>query len=279
MNGLLRLLGLGPLLEPVEAVVLESVAARLEPTTAALLRQQVAAIHHVRRVFQGKEVNLQARRGQDDALEERLRFSNQANHDLLATVWFAGQGASKRLKADVWIVKGRVFSLLFNQPPDLFFGGLPARERLQVAEVRLWFDPMSPQTVQVPAREIVLSGWVAEWRNTGRLSGVQAPLPADQRAAVLERIDAAFPRDYLELLEQTDGATIFGWTVFGVRGIRAVVLPDATYYMLAERDGAVCVREEGRDEALYAFDYSGELSRPESVGRSLREALATKRSS
>ena len=74
-------------------------------------------------------------------LDDRLGFPNRANQDLLATVWFVLEGAPKRLKADVWLVKGRLFSLLFNQPPAAFFHGIPASGRPQVAEVKLGSTP------------------------------------------------------------------------------------------------------------------------------------------
>lgn len=261
--------------EDFEIVVLDAVASHLDPGAGALFRQQIATVNRVQRHSRAKEVNLYAMKGGRATFDDALRFPNVAGEALLATAWLARSDAKKRLKVEVWLAKGRVFSLLFSQPPKAFFGGGPAPARPEeVVELKVWMDPMRAQ--QSPPRgasELSLSGWVSEWYADRRLTDLSAPLTQSERQEILGRLDAELPVDYVELLEQTEGATIHGWTIHGAKRIRSVVFPEATYYLIAEGQGldALGVREETSDRVLYRF--SGDMREACAVGASLRGAL------
>lgn len=262
---------------PLEKRILEEVQSRLHAEGRTRLQRQIEVVNKIQRLSDGKEVNLYQMRHGKQAFDDSLRFPNAADEELLATVTVTGPDQRAKLKAEVWLAKGRLFSLVFNKPPKQFYAGTSLKAvKPEIADVKIWLDPMRPRSAAVgkAVDAFALTGWLREWYARGRVTGLHAPLPEPERAACLVRIDARFPPDYLDVIAQTEGATLPGCVVYGAARIRQVVGPDANYYIVSEIDGlgALAVKDGSRDAGLYLLHYEDDDARP--LGQSLRAALA-----
>ena len=276
LNLLYSLLGGRLHLYPFETRIIEVVKSRLDDGAASKLQRQIEVINKIQRLTDGKEVNLyQMRRGKP-AFDDSLRFPYTADEALLASVIQTRLDQPLKLKVEVWLVKGRLCSLVFNHAPKEFFAGMNFRvAQAEIVDVKIWFDPMRPYGTGVdrPVDASALTGWLCEWYAKGRVAGLHAPLPQSERSALLSRIDAQLPSDYLELVAQTEGATLAACTVHGMAGIRQVVWPDANYYIVAEMEklGVLAVKEGERNAQLYFSQY--EDGAVQAIGTSLKKAL------
>lgn len=270
------LLGRRAQLFPFENEILDALKSRLDAESGAKLQRQIEVINTVQRLAGGKEVNLYRLRHGKPVFADELRFPLAAEEVLLATAYLSAPGKRAKLKADIWLANGRLFSLVFNKPPKQFFTGEDLKSvQPEIADLKIWIDPNAPPvateagTVDVSA----LTGWMREWCFKGQVADLRKPLPEAQRAEHLARIDARLPVDYLDLVAQTEGATLAGFVVSGTARIRQVVSPTANYYILADKEGigALAVKQGDSNSELYWLPYEQDSVR--SVGTSLATAI------
>lgn len=260
---------------PFEIRMIEEVKNRLEGEGASLLQRQLDAINKIQRLAEGKEVNLYQMRFGRAAFDEKLRFPIADDEALLATVSLLDQHTRSKLKIEIWVVKGRLFSLVFNKSPKQFFAGLSLNSvQPEISDVKVWFNPMRASDTPVGAPTIVLTGWLEAWHAKGRVAGLCPPFPHARRSAFLDRIDAKLPPDYLELTEQTEGATLANCVVNGLSRIRTIVFAEANYIVLAEIEtrGVLAVKDGSRDAELYLLDHESDEVRR--MGTSFEKAVA-----
>lgn len=277
LDQLRALLGGSASFYPYESRILEEVKSRLGEESRTRFERQIQVINKVQRLADGKEVNLYQMRHGKPAFDDSLRFPNTADEELLATITLSGANSGGKLKADVWLANGRLFSLTFNRSPKQFFAGSSLKAaKAEIADVRIWLDPMHPYPVNVNTLfdTSALTGWLREWYAKGYVADLHAPLPLSERAAYLARIDAQLPSDYLELVAQTEGARLMAFIVYGVRGVRQVVWPEANYYIVAEMEslGALAVKDGDRTAELYLLHYEDNDTR--SMGTTFQKAVA-----
>lgn len=262
---------------PFEMRIIDAVKSRLDDEAASRLQGQIAVINKIQRLSDGKEVNLYQMRGGKALFDDNRRFPDAADEALLASVNLTGPDERANLKAEVWLAKGRLFSLVFNKPPKQFFAGMNlAAAQPHISDVKIWFDPMHPHAPSADklADVSALRGWLREWHAKGLATNLHAPLPPAECSAHLARIDAQLPIDYLELLAQSDGARLARCVIFGAAEARKVVWPEANYYVIAEIEGmgALAVKEGDRNAEIYLLRYEENDVRP--VGTSLQKALS-----
>ena len=276
MKGLLdSLLGRGPRLYPFEVAVIEKVVACLGGDAGFKLQRQVEEINKIQRLSEGKEVNLYKMSGGRPSFDDGLSFGGIDDEALLATVSLTGSATKKGLlKIELWLVYGRLFSLVSNKKPSEFF----MTEQLDavqptITDVKIWLDPMRPEKILPCEADISLSGWLYEWQKQGSVSDLRAPLTPKERMDALKRIDAALPADYVEMLSQSDGLKIGEYQIYGAMGLRKIVTEDANYYALAESglQRGLVVKENSADSELFLLDYEEDSIRP--IGKSLQEAV------
>ena len=102
-------------LTALESRMVEAVSGALPPEARSLFNAQLALVNKVQRLS-AKEVNLYASPS-GRALKDELRFPLRSVA-LLATVCFSSGRGDSSLRGEVWLVDGRVFSLIFNKPPE-----------------------------------------------------------------------------------------------------------------------------------------------------------------
>jgi hypothetical protein len=268
--------GTGRHFHPFESLVLHAVRARLAPDSATRFQRQIDVVNKIQRLADGKEVNLYQVRWGKATFDDALRFPDAADEAVLAQVVLASERGSTKLRSDVVLAKGRVFSLLFNAPPKQFFQGVGLNTvRPSIVDVKILLDPMRPRrrVADQNVSELALTGWLLEWTRDGRASDLREPLPESARSEHLGRIDAGLPADYLELVAQSDGAKLGSCTVYGLAAIRKVVTATENYYLLTEVEGsgALVVREGDDKGELHLLSYESDEVR--SLGYSLKEAV------
>ncbi|QDQ28328.1 hypothetical protein FNU76_19325 [Chitinimonas arctica] len=259
---------------PFETRIIEEVKARLNERAASLLQRQMEAINKVQRLADGKEVNLYQMRFGKPAFDESLRFPNTGEEALLASVNLIAPGKQAKLKAEVWLANGRLFSLAFNKAPKQFFAGSDLKTvQPEIADVKIWFDPLSPSPAGF-VDESMLPAWLLnDGRSLADTESLRAPLPQSEQAAYIARVDAQLPQDYLELIARTEGLTLASAVVYGLAKVREVIFPEANYYILADIEGvgALAVKSGNQSAELYRLDY--ENSTTQKIGTSFQKAV------
>lgn len=115
-----HLFGAGSQLSEMEWLVLNSVKDRLDARIGALWDEQVRAINKVQRLPEGVEANFYRMRNGRPNFEEKLAFPNKTEELLIARVQIGLPNVPERLTADVWCVKGFLFSLEYNGGVNYF---------------------------------------------------------------------------------------------------------------------------------------------------------------
>ncbi len=110
---------------PFETEILRSVIRRIGGEKGSQLRRQVAAVNHIQRHREGKEVNMYCLKKGEEAFEPELRFADPPDEELLASIVLRDPHENRVLKTEVWMAAGRIFSLEFDKPPKKFFKGVP----------------------------------------------------------------------------------------------------------------------------------------------------------
>ncbi|POZ52861.1 hypothetical protein [Methylovulum psychrotolerans] len=244
-----------------ERNIIEEVKAHLESEAGIRLQKQVDGINKIQRLAGGKEVNLYHIQRGKPTFDNSLRFPSACDEALLANMnLIHPEKHNTKLKVEVWLVKGQLFSLLFNKPPKQFFIGLDLKLlEPEMADVKIWFDPMLPQIPSISrlANDAMSTEWLQEWVKISRVTELCKALSSTERESVLRKINAQLPFDYLTLMAQTEGMKLSTCTIYGVSKIRKVVCPDENYYLLAEIEGlgALVVKEGSEDAKLYLFNY------------------------
>jgi len=235
--GLSKLFGRSEL-SPLERQVLAAVAAELSPSAREILNQQRDLINLIQRHADGKEVNLYVMRRGKPCFEDQFRFPLRVEETQLATVEMLGGGGQKSFRAEVWLVKGRLFSIAFNKPPEKLL-----EHGVNIAKVKILCDPMKPESKDAVSDE-------------------------QRREQVLKTIQSKLPEEYLQLVGEGKGIVLNDWAISGIQGIRKVVQRDGNYYLLAEKEGmgAIGVKEDEPSGQIYYLDYGDDQGEKITVG-------------
>jgi hypothetical protein len=258
-----------PLLSPLEKRLVDALADHLTAEARLLLSKQIEYFNFVRRDSDDKEVNFNHIERRKSVFDPTLLFPVAAEEVRLGRISFVTPDKPKPFRVDFWIVHGHLFSLEFNESPR----GINA-DNIEIRDVRILADPMTPQAAE-PRRSKepeALTAWPGEWSRKWRLANLSEPLPEPQRCRILDQLDSTLPADYLELVGQTEGLEVQGSVVYGLSGVRSVVLPAANYYVLAEfaDRGVLAVKQGQSDGRVYFVDYEGQ---EEEMGSSFHMAV------
>jgi hypothetical protein len=258
-----------PPLRPLEKILVDALVATLSPEAASIVTRQVQAVNRVQRHSSDKEVNLYLVRRGKPTREGVPLFPMAVPEVKLATITYAVIGEPRPSRVDFWLANGRLFSLAFHESPKKV-----SPSEVEIRDVKLLVDPMVPAEAPEPRplTAAALTGWLAEWAHRWQVSDLREPLPPEERAKKLGQIGATVPSDYGELLSQTDGLEIGGCRVYSLSDMREVVMPDATYYILAEMAdrGVLALKQGESDGSIYFFAYDANAI---PMGVLLREAV------
>ena len=235
--GLLSALFGRPRLTALESRVISTVSGKLPSAAKQLFDAQMDEVNRIQRLSSGKEVNFYPMRRGKPVYEERFLFPLRTE-TLLATVDLNVSGGQTPLRAEVGLVEGWVFSLIFNKTP-----GKPSEEEIHVANVEILRDPMIAASADSASE-------------------------AKRREEVLATIRSKLPDEYLQLVGEGKGVSINEWAVCAVQDIRKIVQRDGNYYLLTEKEGmgAIGVKEDESSGQLYYLDYGDDRGEKITVG-------------
>ncbi|WP_266157914.1 hypothetical protein [Dyella silvatica] len=101
-------------LYPFEVRIIEAVGAGLRRDSQYRLQRQAEAINYIQRLADGREVNLYRMRRGRAVFDDDLRFPAAADEALLATAALSEPAGRVSFGVEVWLAKGRLFSLEFS---------------------------------------------------------------------------------------------------------------------------------------------------------------------
>lgn len=114
MSLLAKLFNSGARLSELEKRILGCVESHLDASAATLWRRQIEAINKVQRLPGGAEVNFYRMERGRPTFDDALAFANSAEEVLAAKVSIKIGDAPAVLKAQVWCVRGFIFSIEYQ---------------------------------------------------------------------------------------------------------------------------------------------------------------------
>jgi hypothetical protein len=222
---------------PVERALLQALQARLSEEPRAILARQIEAVNYIYRDKEGGEVNLYTSKK-----KPLPRFPNQRLEALWCTIYYRVPSETDLLKARLYLVRGKLFTLAFGRT----YRKIASQNEVHIERIVFHADVMQPvaESPPLPVREEGeapllerLPSWCTELGRRWAIEQVLPPLSPEERQPRLQAIEAALPKDYLDLVEVCEGFRIADAVVWGLSDIREVYLPSGAYYLMAERGG------------------------------------------
>lgn len=249
---------------PFEIDILNLLMQKLNFDAANRVRNQIEAVNKIVRLSNGKEVNLYRMKFGKAEFDESLRFPNSAPESLLATATITNPVSKALLKIEIWLANGRLFSIVFNKAPLMFFEGRSldsVRVENTDMDVNINLLAIANNYPKDYSDRVEVIHWLESWFNLQSFSEVFDPLPVELRDQIIISLDAVLPTDYLTCIEHSDGFRIGDCHVLGLNAIRKVSLEADNFYVLAEVDSykAIGVMEGDRNGKLYLFDFNRDV--------------------
>ena len=114
MNFFRQIFSRAPVFSKVESRVLKDVEAALLPGKRAIFSKQVSKITKIQRLDRGREVDFYYPADDSSPLFEGLKDAAEYK---IASLHLRPTDPGHQADANVWLVKGRLFSIEFNAPP------------------------------------------------------------------------------------------------------------------------------------------------------------------
>jgi hypothetical protein len=252
-----------------EHIILASLEAALEPRGRMALRYQLEHVSRIQRHVTNKEINMY--------YDAHLACSDQvfqcdfAEYPI-ALLWCSVPECSNLVRASVWIVGGRLFSIVLSRSP-----GRDWDVGFNVIRTLILCDP-STERVELPT-EVVELGSLAQYvgehlqRRIERRS-VLCPLPEPLRERFLLPASDCVPLDYYHMLSITNGYQLENWRILGLP-LREVAMEGSNLFVLAESSDSkvLCATDGDTTRALQLVDLEDHSQRE--LRSQLKAALET----
>lgn len=255
---------------PVERALLQALQDHLPEETRTILTQQIEAVNSIYRDKESGEVNLYTPKHKPPP-----RFPNQRLEALWCTVHYRVPRLPERLKMRIYLVRGKIFTLAFGR----VYRQIARENEVHIERVVFHTDVMEPIEEPLPSLEgadtdlqELLPAWCIALGRRWAIEQVLPPLSHEEQQQRLQAIEAALPKDYLELVRVCEGFRIGDAVVLGLSEVREVWLSSGAYYLLAERGGGFLGVAEGEREGRVVYLHH-EYSEPCATFRTFAEAL------
>jgi len=257
---------------PVERALLQSLQDHLAEEPRAILARQIEVVNYIYRDKESGEINLYTPKKNPPP-----RFPNQRLEALWCTVYYRVPSETDLLKARLYLVRGKLFTLAFGKA----YRTIASQNEVLIERVVFHTDVMQPvaETLPLPVFEggqaqtkELLPQWCKDLGRRWAIDQVLPPLLPEERQQRLQEIEARLPMDYLELIQVCEGFRIADAVCLGLSEVRAVYLPSGAYYILAERGGGSLGVLEGQQDG-YVYYLHHDLSEPLAQFATFAEAL------
>jgi hypothetical protein len=251
-------------LKECETQVIAALLAAIPSTTRAILELQLQRIAFVQRHAADKEVNFyyDAPPGEGDEPTIVSRFESWP----ICICYLATADGFPPRRATIWIVSGKLFSIIFSFVPSntaysvvetILLAGR-GEDELAWGIEELEVLPSTRSIVDVMPRV--------------DNSSIMPPLSPALRAIFLKPCELCLPADFVELLEYTNGFCIGRWRVHGLP-LEEVAMDGPNLFVLARSDGAqlLCASDGDYRRKVYLWDI--ESFQSQSFGSSFIDLL------
>jgi hypothetical protein len=242
----------------LDKAIIGAVKSELSLGGQRLLEKQMDSINLVQRQM-NREVNLYNMKGRESVRPSDLQFPNRTKETRLATVSFEAIGHDGTYAATLYLVKGFLFSIVYNSDVTKL---QTEGQSVKILSVKLFQDPMKeipeePKRVDLPTN---FSGFLHELNESFTIRVRNLPLNPDDRLRFYQNIPAGLPIGYIQLIEQVDGIDVESCSIFGLSEVHEISFPDAIYVLLAEYQGmgALAVRADSSDQILYFLEFNSD---------------------
>lgn len=268
-----------PALRPLERHLLDALMTALTPEAREIFRRQVSKVNLVQR-YNVRESCFYRMGLCRPSWPEADLFPARQLEACFATVQFIPTGViDDTVRADVSLVKGHLFSIVFDRDPRPFWD----IGKIDVRSVTVHLDPMRSlptEDADLGARPIRMTGWLSDWARKYSIQKLSPPLAVERTKSMIARIDANLPDEYLELVFKTGGFEFKNIAILGISEVHRVDVAAGSYYCLAEVHdrGVIGVKVASKDKEMYYLDY--DRNDPIPVDTSFRatiEAIAENR--
>lgn len=254
--------------KPLEISVLLLVAQKLVPEARALFQKQIAAVNKIQRHANGKEVCLYRMANGRPTFQPEIQFPTKREETMLAKVSFQYANGKQSNTADILLVNGFLFSLLFRTTPE----PIKKTSEIQNVDTEIFLDPLLDlnKTESVGKGQIPLS-----LKGKYKVECLDLPL-SDNQVLTLQKQnpEVEFPKEYLEIMKFTNGCTLDGSTlIFAMDKIRHIAFENTNYTALAEKEGQGIIVVENADKSgtLFLLPFDG--SNRHNMGKSFFVAI------
>ncbi|MBI9074556.1 MAG: hypothetical protein JEZ02_04020 [Desulfatibacillum sp.] len=219
---------------------------------------QMEAIHSVVRSNSKKEVVFRYKVQDKDRLRAASPFFNRWPERVCASVQFQVAELNELFHAEIGLVNGVVFSIELNKSPKKI-----GKKPILIQETRIFPESMWPDGNQAPPK--ALSGPVGEWTDKHGFSRFHPPLSAKAIEAWLQYFDISFPTEYLDIINQTEGAESDNFIIHGLSSLPRVVFPKENYLILCEIKGCgvLTIGRSGEDNRIQFFHFEDDGPYPQ----------------
>jgi hypothetical protein len=252
---------------PLEGSVLDAVAAGLEHETRSLFRRQIESVNLIQRHRKNREVNCYSMAKGRPAWDPSLRMKVDAQEYMLAEVRFKVPSNTSSLTAKVFLVDGFIFSIEFDGDVEAisFVGDI------DIEQCRIFGGRSLPNAVE--SEGVKLGGWVGDLARRYGSARVRPPFTADPRSDWINKYAGLLPAEYLEFIDQANGAEIGDASVLGLDELYIVSAEAGEILILCQLNGLglIASRKFGEKAEVFRVDYS-DSGKLEAVS-SFRDAL------
>jgi hypothetical protein len=241
----------------LESCLIKNLQQALSPESARTLQGQLDEIDHTRRVAGVREVLYYSKKGRP--CSSRAFPANRAELKF-ARILFSVNGHPGTWRAELHLVKGYFFSIDFTPSPK----EIQNATIIQIKRMDVLHDPAiavgpPPALNTIPRDVVKLPTWLEELEHKLEILNLFEPLSSNSKAELLEGINATLPKEYLELIEVTEGLSVGDVAILGLSQAYETVMSDWNYFLIAELAsvGVLAVKEHGDDGEIFLLEYEG----------------------
>jgi hypothetical protein len=241
----------------LEFCLIKNLQQAISPESAETLKGQLAEIDHARRLSGSREVLYYSKKGKPRS--SRAFPANRAELKF-ARIFFSVNGRPGTWRAEFHLVKGYFFSIDFTPSPK----EIQNTSEIQIKKLDILHDPSvplgpSPVLNAISRDRVKLPMWLEELEHEFQIRDLFEPLSSNSKAKFLEGINATLPKEYLELIEVTEGLAVGDVAILGLSQVYETIMPDWNYFLIAELAsvGVLAVKEHGDDGEIFFLEYEG----------------------
>ncbi len=233
----------------------------------SVLDYQLSKMNLVQRLSNEKEVNLYSMAGPKKPIKLDLLFADQGEERLLATLTIESASDRKfKITATVWLVRGQIFSLIFDKPPLKLMD-----DKYIVSSCCLHIDPMRPNSLEhmaIPGTTPIID----RLNEIYPVSEITPPLSEKILKNGRSLDSLKLPLEFRELLCEASSCRIGHWRILGAEA-REVQIDETELLIIAENSGSanLCVIQNCDEPILTTYNYSTQESHQ--LGQSFIDAI------